>query len=449
VRHSTHLATVLTIVLVLAGKSFGQGQANPDKPKSDDKTAQQTLVGGWSAESVSMAAANGKRKNLPNQGNLLVVMIREKTFTLRAGDKVQMEASYTLDPKQVPATIDMKSPDGNLLGIYKLDGDHLTIALNDAAEGRPNDIKSESCGLLFALNRVEGFEIWMVNVDGTNPHPFFVSPEYYYIGAPTWSPDGSKIAFDAGSTLSGDHAPHLYVVDASGSGQKDLGTGRQSSWSPDGKRLVFSGVSPDRQGLCVIGADGAGFERLIPDAQWGKWSPAKDEIAYTHGTDLYIYNLATKEHRALITEGYQRISTGFNWSPDGQWFCFKGNSDGRFHTAVIHREGKDKGFRVILSRDAMPDVIDYDCNYSWLKPDGKSILASMATQKCHNHQLYLLDPEGKVAPQLIPGQDPTRWLSTPTSSPDGKRIIFLRRPGKEPPSGMSFLPALKSSLCSN
>ncbi len=289
----------------------------------------------------------------------------------------------------------------------------------------------------------------MVNVDGTNPHPFFFLPESYYIGAATWSPDGGKIAFDAGIPLYDGGTQHLYVVDASGSGRKDLGTGRQSSWSPDGKRLVFSGVTPDREGLCIIGADGTGFEQLIPDAQWGKWSPVKDEIAYTRGTDLYIYDLATKKHRALIDEGYQRISCAFNWSPDGEWFCFKGNSDGRYHTAVIHREGKEKGFRVILSREVWPDIIDYDCNYCWLKPDGKRIITSMATQKCHNHQLYLLDPEGKVAPQLIPGQDSTHWLSTPTCSPDGKQILFIRRPGTEPRPGLSFVPVSKSSVCSN
>ncbi len=129
------------------------------------------------------------------------------------------------------------------------------------------------------------------------------------------------------------------------------------------------------------------------------------------------------------------MSNGFAWSPDGQWLCFKGNlGANRWQTAVIHREGKEKGFRTIVPRPGPRGDPNCDCNYCWLKPDGKAILTSIATKKCPNEQLYLLDPEGKTAPELIPGQDPTHWLSTTTCSPDGKRIIFLRSPGREPPA---------------
>ncbi len=437
-RHSLRLAAVLTIALVLAGKCFGQSEANSDNAKPDDKTARLPLVGNWRAMSASMATANGRRSTVADQGNLLVLVVYEKRLTMRPGRDVQIEASYTVDPKQDPATIDLKSADGDLLGLYKLDGDQLTLALNDAAEGRPKDLNDRSCGLRLTLSRTEDFQIWMMNVNGTDPHPFVTSPEYFAVGSPAWSPDGSKVAFDAGNSLLGD-SWHLYVVDALGGDRKDLGAGRQSSWSLDGKRLAFFAGAAGRQGLCIIAADGTGFEQLIPDAQWGRWSPVKDEIAYSRGADLYIYDLATKKSRALIDEGYERISAGLNWSPDGQWLCFKGNTGGHFHMAVIHREGKEKGFRVILSREAMPDILDYDCHLCWLKPDGKRIVASVATQKCHHHQLYLIDPEGKVAPQLIPGQDSTRRLSMPASSSDGKRILFIRRPGQEPWPG--FLPS--------
>ncbi len=181
---------MLTIILVLAGKCFGQGQANPDNAKPDDKTARLPLVGNWRTMSAAMATTDGKRMTVFNQGTafglgtLGVLVIFEKRLTMRVGGDLQIEASYTADPKQEPATIDLKSPDGDLLGLYKIDGDQLTLALNDAAKGRPKDLDDQSCGLRLTLDRTEDSQIWMMNVDGTNPHLFVASPEYFHLGAP-------------------------------------------------------------------------------------------------------------------------------------------------------------------------------------------------------------------------------------------------------------------------
>ena len=98
-----HCVAVLGIAVALAGKSYGQGQANAGSPKPDDQTAQRALVGNWRGVSATMATADGNRKTVSGQGDLMVVVIYEKKVTLRAGGKVLLEASYTLDPKQDPA----------------------------------------------------------------------------------------------------------------------------------------------------------------------------------------------------------------------------------------------------------------------------------------------------------------------------------------------------------
>jgi Tol biopolymer transport system component len=215
------------------------------------------------------------------------------------------------------------------------------------------------------------------------------------------------------------------VADAAGGQWKDLGFGQQPSWSPDGKYIAFMDVGPGFRGLGIIGVDGGDAEYPLPDATWVKWSPRADEFACSTGVDLWLYDRKTKKRSMVIEGGYERVSNGFNWSPDGQWICFKGkpkNED--FHTAVIHREGKQMGFRVLLPTAAMPNIVDFDCNYSWRKPDGKRILLGMTTQENSNKQLYLLDPEGKLPPELIRGQDPKQSGSMGTWSPDGKRIVF-------------------------
>jgi TolB protein len=433
-RCSFHLAVLFILICVLAGKGFGKSPVNPDGPMPDDKTSQETIVGGWRADSVTITSDDGKRKTISGADSSLSLIVTEKTFTLRMGDKVLVDMSYisnTAPSAQRTFTIDLKSEDGAILGMYRLDGDRARIGLNDASKGRPKDLSYTSCGLVLALKRAVSQPLWMMNVDGTNRHEFFSSPEYGDTGSPSWSPDGSKVAFDSVRTIFGEswNQSRIVVVDVTGGALKDVGNGVQPSWSPDGKRLAFTGTSGGRQSMCIMNVDGSDVQQLVPNSRWAKWSPTADELVYTQGADLWIYDRKTEKSRALIEGGYQRIANGFNWSPDGEWICYKGDSatDG-WHTAVIHREGREKGFRVILPTSLMPEIIDSGCFLAWEKPDGRHIMTQLCTKDCPNAQMYLLDAEGKVAPQLIPGLDPKRSFSNGTWSPDGKRIIFCVRP---------------------
>jgi Tol biopolymer transport system component len=168
-----------------------------------------------------------------------------------------------------------------------------------------------------------GTRIYVVNSDGTNHQRLLVSyPKG--INHPDWSPDGSKLLF-VSSWGSDDWGSDIYIMDLSGwdgvswgpSSSDDsritrLTTGGQNpmfpTWSPDGSRIAFSadpylvpsdpGPGSQRVGtLSIMNADGSNITSLNTLVkhyeEWGgiSWSP--------NGSKLYL--LLVVLHRARFT----------------------------------------------------------------------------------------------------------------------------------------------------
>jgi Tol biopolymer transport system component len=113
------------------------------------------------------------------------------------------------------------------------------------------------------------YDIFVMNVDGSGLKQLTDAPGED--GFPTWSPDGTKIAFSttrddcsnstaADCRTTGDIGPYqtIHVMNADGSDQHRLSLqlGQFVDWSPDGQYLVFS------PGLQVIRRDGTGLTSI-------------------------------------------------------------------------------------------------------------------------------------------------------------------------------------------
>jgi tricorn protease len=146
---------------------------------------------------------------------------------------------------------------------------------------------------------------------------------------PSWSPDGSQIAFI--SDMSGEE--ELYVIGQDGlKPPQQITTGGQAmryqpEWSADGKRIAFG----DKDGKLYVVTLADKQMTQIVDAPRGQirdytWSPSGNFLAFSMSTrgsgfsSLYIWNAADNKLRRITDDMFNAGSPV--WDPQGNYLYF-------------------------------------------------------------------------------------------------------------------------------
>jgi uncharacterized protein (TIGR03067 family) len=103
-----------------------------DPPKKPEPLA---LVGSW----VCTGIVDGGRTNSADvEARIEMEFTADGKIRLTKGGEAEPDGTYTADPKADPATLDFSlEPGGGVLrGIFRADGDTLTICCEDADQGK-------------------------------------------------------------------------------------------------------------------------------------------------------------------------------------------------------------------------------------------------------------------------------------------------------------------------
>jgi TolB protein len=176
--------------------------------------------------------------------------------------------------------------------------------------------------------------LFIMNADGTDRTLIqgrISERRYYFFDRPAWSPDGTQIAFSTAARLhvGGERRwdLRLYVVNADGSGLTRISRGRHQdsgpSWSPDGTRIAFT----TRRGeLATMNPDGSNRTMLGRRGGDPDWSPDGSQITYVHSvgntaTDVFLVN-SDGTGRVRLTDTPDRWDFSPVVSPDGKKIAF-------------------------------------------------------------------------------------------------------------------------------
>jgi Tol biopolymer transport system component len=203
------------------------------------------------------------------------------------------------------------SPDGSQV-IYGFDGDMYAV---DTEGGEPRFLlASAGWGLFYPTFSPDGAQIAyfdgggdientlrVINADGSGVR-VVIDQEFGHVHDLAWSPDGSRLAFQAagGGPV---RIEHVWIVGVDGSGLTDVSQegdawGAALRWSPSGRQLAFE--SPG--GIWLTNADGSGLRQVaLPGKRASVWSPDGSRIAYLDEDSLYVAALDGTHVRSLGT----------------------------------------------------------------------------------------------------------------------------------------------------
>lgn len=208
--------------------------------------------------------------------------------------------------------------------------------------------------------------------------------------APTWSPDGSKLAWEVNDHEKKSVALYVYVP----------GQGPPRRVQP---------MSAGSTGL-TAGFSTSSGERVSHELAWAPSSLGR--FVYSASTGARDYELFLDSGTPLAAS--PGVDGGATWSPDGRWIAFSSGRTGQGDLYLLEVASLEAPPRALVSS---ADTAELFATWS---PDSRSL--AYVSHTSNGDQLWILPDVASPKPRALTSWDHTQ--TRPRFSPDGRWIAF-------------------------
>jgi Tol biopolymer transport system component len=225
----------------------------------------------------------------------------------------------------------------------------------------------------------QGTQVWLYDLSRETPTRLTFDGETN--GAPLWTPDGKRIAFQSNR----EGPVNLFWQLADGSGAIERLTTSEylqapSSWSPDGQLLAFVELNP------------------------------------TTGLDIWVLRLSDRKAQPFLRTPFNEATPRF--SPDGRWLAYTSNESGRYEIYVQPYPGPGGKWQISTGGGTEP-VWNPNGRELFYRSSEKMMAVDIATQAgfTAGNPRMLFEGPYQATSATSPNYD---------VSPDGQRFLMLK-----------------------
>jgi dipeptidyl aminopeptidase/acylaminoacyl peptidase len=189
--------------------------------------------------------------------------------------------------------------------------------------------------------------LFLSDIDGQNVCRL-TDDEFTQEDSPSWSSDGSQIAFKAIR----DNTLDIYVINIGTWTFQNLtysqGNEGTSAWSPDGSQIAYTSDRDGEFNIFVLDFDGSyprNINRLLVTYDRPRWSPDGTEIIFdapsgddsSSSREIFVVAADRSNLRRLTNDNFDDLSPA--WSPDNSRIVFTSSRAGSSNLYIMNTDG--------------------------------------------------------------------------------------------------------------